>query len=36
VDAVNHWSGQSGSLARAEPAGEIVTRMWAEARALLA
>lgn len=36
VDRVNHWAGQSAALATTDPAGEIVTRMWAEARALLA
>ena len=35
VDRVNMWAGQSAALARAEPAGEIVTGMWDEARALL-
>jgi nitronate monooxygenase len=29
------WAGQSGAMARAEPAGEIVRRIWAEATALL-
>jgi len=29
------WAGQSAALARAEPAGEIVQRMWREAEALL-
>ena len=29
------WAGQSAALARAEPAGEIVQRMWREARSLL-
>lgn len=35
VDRVNMWAGQSAALARAEPAGEIVTRMWSDARAIL-
>jgi nitronate monooxygenase len=35
VDRVNHWAGQSAALATAEPAGEIVTRMWREAAELL-
>lgn len=35
LDRANHWAGQSAALARAEPAGEVVTRMWAGARALL-
>ncbi len=30
------WAGQAASLARAEPAGEVVRRMWEEAQALLA
>ena len=29
------WAGQSGALARAEPAGEVTRRVWAEASALL-
>jgi nitronate monooxygenase len=29
------WAGQAAALARAEPAGELVTRLWAEAAALL-
>ena len=29
------WAGQSASLARAEPAGEIVRRLWDDAQALL-
>ncbi|RKT88922.1 nitronate monooxygenase [Saccharopolyspora antimicrobica] len=36
VDRVNYWAGQSASLAAAAPAGEIVERMWADARELLA
>jgi len=36
IDRVNHWSGQSAALARPEPAGEIVMRMWSDAVALLA
>lgn len=30
------WAGQAASLARAEPAGEVVRRMWEEAQALVA
>ena len=30
------WAGQAGALARAEPAGDLVRRMWEEASALLA
>ena len=29
------WAGQSASLARAEPAGEVVRRVWAEAEGVL-
>jgi len=29
------WAGQSAGLARAEPAGEVVRRLWDEAQALL-
>lgn len=29
------WSGQSGAMARAEPAGDVVRRLWDGARALL-
>ena len=29
------WAGQGAALATAEPAGEIVQRLWAEAAALL-
>jgi len=36
VDRANHWAGQSAALATTEPAGRVVTRMWDEARALLA
>lgn len=36
VDKGNHWAGQSAALAAADPAGEIVTRMWRDAQALLA
>jgi nitronate monooxygenase len=36
VDPLNFWAGQSAALARAEPAGDVVTRMWDEARAILA
>jgi nitronate monooxygenase len=35
LDRSNHWAGQSAALATEEPAGEVVTRMWREARALL-
>lgn len=36
LDMANHWAGQSAALARAEPAGEVVARIWAQARELLA
>lgn len=36
IDRVNYWAGQSAALARAEPAGQIVTRMWEEAQELIA
>jgi nitronate monooxygenase len=29
------WAGQAAALARPEPAGEIVRRLWQEAEALL-
>jgi nitronate monooxygenase len=29
------WAGQAVALARAEPAGELVLRLWQEAEALL-
>jgi nitronate monooxygenase len=35
VDRMQAWAGQSAALARAEPAGETVQRLWAEATALL-
>jgi len=35
VDRMAAWAGQSAALARAEPAGELVTRLWEEGRALL-
>lgn len=35
LDKANHWAGQSAALATADPAGEIVTRMWRDAKALL-
>ena len=36
VQRMQAWSGQSAMLARADPAGALATRMWNEARALLA
>lgn len=35
VERMQAWAGQSAALARAEPAGEIVARLWREAQALL-
>jgi len=35
IDAMQAWAGQSAGLARAEPAGEIVTSLWEGAMALL-
>ena len=35
LDRMQAWAGQSAALARAEPAGEMVQRIWAEAQALL-
>lgn len=35
VDRVSRWAGQSAALARAEPAGEIVARMWRDAQRIL-
>jgi nitronate monooxygenase len=36
IDRMQMWAGQSAALARAEPAADLATRLWAEARALLA
>jgi nitronate monooxygenase len=35
VQRMQAWAGQSSALARAEPAGDVVRRLWADARALL-
>lgn len=35
VQRMQAWAGQSAALARAEPAGELVARIWNEAQALL-
>lgn len=35
IERMQAWAGQSAWLARAEPAGEVVRRVWAEAEALL-
>jgi nitronate monooxygenase len=29
------WAGQGAAMARTEPAGELVARVWAEARRLM-
>jgi nitronate monooxygenase len=36
IHRMQAWCGQSAGLARAEPAGELVQRIWSSARALLA
>lgn len=36
LDRVNHWVGQSAAMATDAPAGEVITAMWKDARALLA
>jgi nitronate monooxygenase len=36
LDEANHWAGQSAALATTDRAGEIVARMWRDAKALLA
>jgi len=35
IDRMQAWAGQSASLAKAEPAAEIVRRLWDDAQALL-
>jgi nitronate monooxygenase len=35
VHRMQAWAGQAAALARAEPAGEVVRRLWEEAEALL-
>ena len=35
VGRMQAWAGQSAAMARAEPAGDVVRRMWAEAQDLL-
>jgi len=35
VNRMQAWAGQSAALARAEPAGELLRRVWDEARGLL-
>jgi len=29
------WAGQSAALAKAEPAGELIQKMWAESKSIL-
>jgi nitronate monooxygenase len=36
VERMQAWAGQSAGLARAEPAGELVHRIWSDAQALMA
>jgi nitronate monooxygenase len=35
IDRMQAWAGQSAGLSRAEPAGEMVERLWRDAQALL-
>ncbi|TQL69881.1 nitronate monooxygenase [Nocardioides albertanoniae] len=35
VDRGNHWAGQAAARAAAEPAADVVTRMWSQAQTLL-
>jgi nitronate monooxygenase len=35
VHRMQAWAGQAAALARSEPAGELVLRLWQEAEALL-
>jgi nitronate monooxygenase len=35
VHRMQAWAGQAAAMARPEPAGEVVQRLWAEAEALL-
>jgi nitronate monooxygenase len=36
IDPANHFAGQSAALATSEPAGDVITRLWRDASALLA
>jgi nitronate monooxygenase len=36
LDRLQAWAGQSATLARAEPAGQLVQSLWDGARAILA
>ena len=35
VQRMQAWAGQAGAFARAEPAGDFLRRLWADAQALL-
>ena len=35
IQRMQSWAGQSAALARQEPAGEVVARVWNEAMALM-
>jgi len=35
IDRMQPWAGQSSALARAQPAGELVTGLWEGAQKLL-
>jgi nitronate monooxygenase len=35
IAGMQAWAGQSARLARAEPAGEVVRRLWHQTQALL-
>lgn len=35
IDRMQAWAGQAAALARPEPAAQVISRIWAEARALL-
>jgi hypothetical protein len=35
IERIQAWAGQSAGMARTEPAGEVVRRLWEEAEALL-
>jgi nitronate monooxygenase len=35
IERMQAWAGQSSGMARAEPAGDVVRRLWDDAQALL-
>jgi nitronate monooxygenase len=35
IQRMQAWAGQSAALARAEPAGDLIQRIWNESQALL-